>query len=284
MFGLEFGDESTSLQILTEFLWNHKDKNNNVLNLYFLYSMENCKCLFVFADVKVKELGLMLIGSFLGQTGFVKVTVWHTGLDRLWGRTVGEALGDVVVLQHRHVLQSGQCCPPGLLHLHNKYKCVSVDFVNSYCIWRMSEIRVLRRPNWRLTSSFSIFSEARRVCNCVSRRLSSACTWVWDAIWVTWKEVNQPQRLRDCRQILILIWILTDGCTNFIAHVGLKVKAWWWTEGCWVKTQQTLTVSGRVQTLYCSLQNLQTWPPGGFQAQLCWQVGSEGSAQTGVVP
>jgi len=41
------------------------------------------------------------------------------------------------------------------------------------------------------TSSFSIFRDARRVCSCVRRRVSSACSCGWEAIWVTWQEVEQ---------------------------------------------------------------------------------------------
>lgn len=66
---------------------------------------------------EVEELRLLLVGPSLGQTRFVQVAVRHAGLDRLGGRAVGEALGDVVVVQHRHVLQGGQSGAPGLLHL-----------------------------------------------------------------------------------------------------------------------------------------------------------------------
>lgn len=66
---------------------------------------------------EVEELRLLLVGPPLGQTRLVQVAVRHAGLDRLGGRAVGEALGDVVVVQHRHVLQGGQGGAPGLLHL-----------------------------------------------------------------------------------------------------------------------------------------------------------------------
>lgn len=69
------------------------------------------------SHVEVEELRLLLIGPSLGQTRFVQVAVRHAGLDRLGGRTVGEALGDVEVVQYRHVLQGGESGPPGLLHL-----------------------------------------------------------------------------------------------------------------------------------------------------------------------
>lgn len=69
------------------------------------------------SHVKVEELRLLLIGSPLGETRLVQVSVRHAGLDRLGGRTVGEALRDVAVVQHRHVLQGGQGGAPGLLHL-----------------------------------------------------------------------------------------------------------------------------------------------------------------------
>lgn len=69
------------------------------------------------AHREVEELRLLLVGSSLGQAGFVQVAVRHAGLHRLGGRAVDEALGDVAVVQHRHVLQGGQSRPPGLLHL-----------------------------------------------------------------------------------------------------------------------------------------------------------------------
>ncbi len=71
----------------------------------------------LFSHIEVEELRLLLIGPSLGQTWFVQVAVRHTGLDRLGGRAVGEALGDVVVVQDCHVLQGGQSCTPGFLHL-----------------------------------------------------------------------------------------------------------------------------------------------------------------------
>lgn len=71
----------------------------------------------LFSHSEVEELRLLLVGSFLGQTRFVQVSVRHAGLDRLGGRAVGEALGHVEVLQHGHVLQRGQSRSPGLLHL-----------------------------------------------------------------------------------------------------------------------------------------------------------------------
>lgn len=74
-------------------------------------------CAGALSHVKVEELGLLLIGSSLGETGLVQVSVRHAGLDRLGGRAVGEALRDVAVVQHRHVLQGGQGGTPGLLHL-----------------------------------------------------------------------------------------------------------------------------------------------------------------------
>lgn len=67
--------------------------------------------------IEVEELRLLLIGSSLGQTRLVQIAVGHAGLDRLRGRTVCEALRDVTVVQHRHVLQGGQGGAPGLLHL-----------------------------------------------------------------------------------------------------------------------------------------------------------------------
>lgn len=70
-----------------------------------------------FPHCEVEELRLLLVGPPLGQTRFVQVAVRHAGLDRLGGRAVGEALGDVAVVQHRHVLQGGQSGAPGLLHL-----------------------------------------------------------------------------------------------------------------------------------------------------------------------
>lgn len=70
-----------------------------------------------FSHSEVEELRLLLIGPSLSQTRFIQVAVRHAGLDRLGGRAVGEALGDIVVIQHRHVLQGGQRCTPGLLHL-----------------------------------------------------------------------------------------------------------------------------------------------------------------------
>ena len=66
---------------------------------------------------EVEELRLLLVGPSLGQARLVQVSVRHAGLDRLGGRAVGEALGDIVVVQHRHVLQGGQGGAPGLLHL-----------------------------------------------------------------------------------------------------------------------------------------------------------------------
>lgn len=70
-----------------------------------------------FPHIEVEKLRLLLVGSSLGQTGFVQVAVRHAGLDRLGGRAVGEALRHVAVVQHRHVLQRGQSRSPGLLHL-----------------------------------------------------------------------------------------------------------------------------------------------------------------------
>lgn len=66
---------------------------------------------------EVEELRLLLVGPLLGQTGLVQVPVRHAGLHRLRGRAVGEAVGHVEVLQHRHVLQGGEGGSPGLLHL-----------------------------------------------------------------------------------------------------------------------------------------------------------------------
>lgn len=54
--------------------------------------------------------------------------------------------------------------------------------------------------------------------------------------------------------------------THRVAHVGLKSKALWGTEGGGVKAQQPLPVSGRVQALHSPLQHLQARPPGGFKA------------------
>lgn len=71
------------------------------------------------AHSEVEELRLLLVGPSLGQTRFVQVAVRHAGLDGLGGRAVGEALGDVVVVQHRHVLEGGQGRSPGLLHLES---------------------------------------------------------------------------------------------------------------------------------------------------------------------
>lgn len=59
------------------------------------------------SHIEVEKLRLLLIGSSLGETWLVQVTVRNTGLDRLGGGAVGEALWDVAVVQHRHVLQGG---------------------------------------------------------------------------------------------------------------------------------------------------------------------------------
>lgn len=92
-------------------------------------SNQKKKILICWAYREVEELGLLLVRPSLGQTGFVQVAVRHAGLHRLGRWAVGEALGDVKVVQHRHVLQGAQSCTPGLLHLkggrkvekHSKY-------------------------------------------------------------------------------------------------------------------------------------------------------------------
>lgn len=71
-----------------------------------------------FPHIEVEELRLLLVGPPLGQTRFVQVAVRHAGLDGLGGRAVGEALGDVAVVQYRHVLKGGEGRPPSLLHLN----------------------------------------------------------------------------------------------------------------------------------------------------------------------
>jgi len=58
--------------------------------------------------------------------------------------------------------------------------------------------------------------------------------------------------------------------TDCVTHMGLEAEALWWAEGSGVEAQQALPVTGRVQILHGSLQNLQTRPPGGFKAQFGW--------------
>ena len=66
---------------------------------------------------EVEELGLLLIGSPLGQTGLAQVGVRDTGLDGLGGAAPLEALGHVKVLQTHQVLDGVQGRLPRLLHL-----------------------------------------------------------------------------------------------------------------------------------------------------------------------
>lgn len=100
-----------------EFYHRWKEAWNCFFSLAFSYSLGA-----LFSHIEVEELRLLLVGPSLGQTRFVQVAVRHAGLDRLGGRAVGEALGDVVVVQHRHVLQGVQSGAPGLLHLEGDRK------------------------------------------------------------------------------------------------------------------------------------------------------------------
>lgn len=53
-----------------------------------------------------------------------------------------------------------------------------------------------------LTSSFSIFRDARRVWSWVRRSDSSAWTCGWEAIWVVWQEAKRHQHKK--KKLLIL--------------------------------------------------------------------------------
>ena len=80
--------------------------------------MRLCVCVYIYISYcEVEELSFLLVGTPLGKAGLVQVSVRHAGLDGLRGRAVGEALGHIGVVQHRHVLQGGQCGAPSLLHL-----------------------------------------------------------------------------------------------------------------------------------------------------------------------
>lgn len=74
----------------------------------------------LFSHSEVEQLCLLLVGPSLGQTWLVQVAVRHAGLDWFGGWAVGKALGDVIVIQHRRVLQGGQSRTPGLLYLNEE--------------------------------------------------------------------------------------------------------------------------------------------------------------------
>lgn len=127
MFGLKFGNEITALEILAKFLRSNNAKTNgeSVQQGALVRSGQNHDVrvieislgifdssilmtsqvgVFMYAGhthlpprvnvshIEVEKLGLLLIGSSLGETWLVQVTVRNTGLDRLGGGTVGEAL------------------------------------------------------------------------------------------------------------------------------------------------------------------------------------------------
>jgi len=120
VFGLQLGDEITSLQVLAEFLKRLRNKNTHNKNKRRRVRLGKSRIKGIeqaFPHSEVEELRLLLIGPFLGQTRLVQVPVGNAGLHGLGGRAVGEAVGHVEVLQHRHVLQGGQRRSPGLLHL-----------------------------------------------------------------------------------------------------------------------------------------------------------------------
>lgn len=128
MFGLKFGNEITALEILAKFLRSNNAKtngesvrrggalvrsgqNHDVRVIEISLSIFDSSILmtsqagvFMYAGhthlpgrvnishIEVEKLRLLLIGSSLGETWLVQVTVRNTGLDRLGGGTVGEAL------------------------------------------------------------------------------------------------------------------------------------------------------------------------------------------------
>lgn len=57
---------------------------------------------------EVELLSFLLIGTPLGDAGFAKVRLGHSGLDRLCGAAVVETLRDIVILDSHHILDGGQ--------------------------------------------------------------------------------------------------------------------------------------------------------------------------------
>lgn len=220
-------------------------------------------------DGEVKLLRLLLVGSPLGQAGFAQIWFAEGGLDRLHAVAVVKALGDVKVLHGHHVLDGGQSGLHCFFHLlgreGGKTGCETKQAVaeglslkNAQLTRQNTDLLVLDlqsgEPRLQLLTPLVQLNIQRLLCTHhphLQKHVQS--TWTRRNAGIAGTPFRQKPKQEVYR----------------VSHVGLEIKASWWTENVIVGLHHFLFVPVGLQTLSCSFQSLQARVFGRLHILLC---------------